>query len=550
MMKKFITFFLVVVLVLSMTACSNTPDTTETDCGTTGTPHEHEETTTTDATTSTTPSHDDFSEETEPDNTVSTDPVDDPDHTAPTENTIPSETIDTHKHNYTTTVTNATCTEDGYTTYVCDCGDTYTADFVEATGHVWGDWVTVKAATEDATGEAVRTCSVCGGTEKKDLPKLIAGHTHSYTSSVTKQPTCTAEGVKTYTCSCGDSYTEKIAKTAHNYTTTVTPPSCLKRGYTTYTCSCGNSYKDNYIDAFWHHSYTSKVTTAATCVKDGVMTYTCSRCGHSYTEAIEATRDHSWGEWETTKKPTDNETGTEQRTCSVCGKVETETLKKLPHTHSYTSSVTREATCNDYGERTYTCSCGHSYSESLDERPEHKFTVKDQILSKAALEYYDRYNWYMVCDEYTVTCCEVCGCPDEDSIEYIYENDPVGLATKMLEYVNELRREVLGEGYDLVLDPKLIELAQIRSVEIKKEFAHTGTPTNAGENISIDAPSVSRLFNSWKESSGHYANMVYPDYKYFGFAMYTPNLQISASTYGVQLFWSENSRKSYYMAYT
>ena len=42
--------------------------------------------------------------------------------------------------------------------------------------------------------------------------------THSYTSKVTTAATCTTAGVKTYTCSkCGDSYTESIAATGHNY---------------------------------------------------------------------------------------------------------------------------------------------------------------------------------------------------------------------------------------------------------------------------------------------------------------------------------------------
>ena len=42
-------------------------------------------------------------------------------------------------------------------------------------------------------------------------------HTHSYTSSVTTAATCTTAGVRTYTCTCGDSYTEEIAATGHNY---------------------------------------------------------------------------------------------------------------------------------------------------------------------------------------------------------------------------------------------------------------------------------------------------------------------------------------------
>lgn len=51
-------------------------------------------------------------------------------------------------------------------------------------------------------------------TPKQEQPT----HTHSYTSSVTKNPTCSEEGVRTYTCSsCGASYTEAIAKVDHNW---------------------------------------------------------------------------------------------------------------------------------------------------------------------------------------------------------------------------------------------------------------------------------------------------------------------------------------------
>ena len=42
-------------------------------------------------------------------------------------------------------------------------------------------------------------------------------HTHSYTAAVT-QPTCTAQGYTTYTCSCGDSYVDSYTKAlGHNY---------------------------------------------------------------------------------------------------------------------------------------------------------------------------------------------------------------------------------------------------------------------------------------------------------------------------------------------
>lgn len=47
-------------------------------------------------------------------------------------------------------------------------------------------------------------------------------HTHSYTSAITKQPTCTADGVKTFTCKCGDTYTESIPAIDHKSSSWIT----------------------------------------------------------------------------------------------------------------------------------------------------------------------------------------------------------------------------------------------------------------------------------------------------------------------------------------
>lgn len=42
-------------------------------------------------------------------------------------------------------------------------------------------------------------------------------HKHNYVTTVTKEPTCTEAGEKTYTCDCGDSYTEEIPAKGHHY---------------------------------------------------------------------------------------------------------------------------------------------------------------------------------------------------------------------------------------------------------------------------------------------------------------------------------------------
>ncbi|MGN0443109.1 MAG: leucine-rich repeat domain-containing protein, partial [Acutalibacteraceae bacterium] len=73
-------------------------------------------------------------------------------------------------------------------------------------------------------------------------------HTHSYTSKITKAATCTAKGVKTYTCSCGESYTKTIPATGHTYKTTTTKATTSKDGKTVTACKvCGNVSKSTKI---------------------------------------------------------------------------------------------------------------------------------------------------------------------------------------------------------------------------------------------------------------------------------------------------------------
>lgn len=46
-------------------------------------------------------------------------------------------------------------------------------------------------------------------------PPTPPEHIHEYVESITKEPTCTEKGEKTFTCSCGYSYTEEIPKLGH-----------------------------------------------------------------------------------------------------------------------------------------------------------------------------------------------------------------------------------------------------------------------------------------------------------------------------------------------
>lgn len=52
--------------------------------------------------------------------------------------------------------------------------------------------------------------------EEEEEEETPAPHTHSYSASVTTPATCTDEGVKTFACACGHSYTEPLAAKGHN----------------------------------------------------------------------------------------------------------------------------------------------------------------------------------------------------------------------------------------------------------------------------------------------------------------------------------------------
>ncbi len=158
-----------------------------------------------------------------------------------------------------------------------------------------------------------------GNNEVTDVALPATGHT--YESEVTTQPTCTAEGERTYTCTaCQGSYTEAIAATGHTAVTdAAVAPTCTETGLTAGShCSvCNTALVEQQIVAALGHSYASEVTKEPTCTEDGVRTYTCTVCQDSYTEPVTAT-GHT-AVTDAAVAPTCTETGlTEGSHCSVC----------------------------------------------------------------------------------------------------------------------------------------------------------------------------------------------------------------------------------------
>ena len=123
-------------------------------------------------------------------------------------------------------------------------------------------------------------------------------HTHSYTSSVIKEATCTTKGVKTYTCSCGDSYTEDIAKTSHtagDWTVTKNA-TCKETGTKVKKCTvCGTQMETANVEKTGHISSDWVTTKAATCSTNGTKVKKCTVCGvETANETIVANGTHNY----------------------------------------------------------------------------------------------------------------------------------------------------------------------------------------------------------------------------------------------------------------
>ena len=117
-------------------------------------------------------------------------------------------------------------------------------------------------------------------------------HTHTYSDwVVTTEPTCTAEGEETRTCSvCGATETRPVEKKAHD---------------------------------LFH------VEEASTCTVAGVSYDVCDSCGNTFNYTVLPLAAHTFGDWVTTKEATVFESGERKRTCTVCGFEETEEIERL-----------------------------------------------------------------------------------------------------------------------------------------------------------------------------------------------------------------------------
>ncbi len=78
--------------------------------------------------------------------------------------------VEAHEHSYTDVVTAPTCTEKGYTTHTCSCGDSYVDTYTDALGHAWDSGKVTKQPTATENGVRTYTCTRCNATKTETIP--------------------------------------------------------------------------------------------------------------------------------------------------------------------------------------------------------------------------------------------------------------------------------------------------------------------------------------------------------------------------------------------
>ena len=233
---------------------------------------------------------------------------------------------------------------------------------IECTKHDWDEGKVTTEPTCTKDGIKTYTCKNCATTKAETIKAL--GHNYSSDWTIDKAATCTQEGSESHHCTrCDDKKdVTVISKTGHNWDSGVdtTKATCTKDGVKTYTCKDCKTTKTEPIKALGHN-YSSDwaIDKAATCTQEGSKSHHCTRCDSKKDVTTIPKTDHHFDSGVETTKATCTKDGVKTYTCKNCATTKTETIKALGHNYSSDWTIDKEATCQEEGSKSHHCTrCG------------------------------------------------------------------------------------------------------------------------------------------------------------------------------------------------
>ena len=265
----------------------------------------------------------------------------------------------------------ATCEETGLKSIHCKhCDEKKDETTIPAKGHVEGE-VKIENATEatceqGGSYDEVVYCTVCNKELSRNTVKTEAkGHKWN-PGTITTEPTCTEEGVKTFECTvCGKTKTEKVEALGHDWNEDFTvdkEATCEETGLKSIHCKRCDSKKDEtVIPAKGHVAGEKKIENATEAVCEVGGSYDevvyCTVCGKELSRTTVKTeaKGHKWNPGTITTEPTCTEEGVKTFECTVCGKTKTEKVEALGHDWDNDFTVDKEETCEETGVKSIHC---------------------------------------------------------------------------------------------------------------------------------------------------------------------------------------------------
>ena len=256
---------------------------------------------------------------------------------------------------------------------------------IECTEHDWDEGKVTTEPTCTKEGIKTYTCKNCKTTRTETIKAL--GHDYSSDWTIDKPATCTQEGSKSHHCiRCDDKKdVTVIPKIEHNWNSGVvtTKVTCTKDGVKTYTCKNCKTTKTEVIKALGHdYSSDWTIDKEATCTEEGSKSHHCTRCDDKKDVTIIPKIEHNWNPGVVTTKATCMKDGIKTYTCKDCKTTKTEVIKALGHDYSSDWTIDKEATCTEDGSKSHHCTrCDEKKDVARIEKLNHSWKLTSTIES-------------------------------------------------------------------------------------------------------------------------------------------------------------------------